>query len=225
MSNYEDGFDDFNLEQIGQRTGVFGGARLLKFDTDKYVTREGDVIGPERRFLCLGLVKMVQKFVQKKLVDIQIVPPNEKMPNVEEKNEEASREEWGPDPYNPGKMVGPYSRILVLKFIEEPALTRFAFVTKSVGGSIAVGDLSDKIKIIRRLYGSDTTAVVAPQTTLFKTKYGVRKRPHFEVTDRRKFGGKDDGGQPLPSTKGPLQLGASVAPPTLKEEVRDEVPF
>jgi hypothetical protein len=223
MSDYEDGFDNFNLEQIGLQAGAFGGARLLKFVTDKYVTREGDVIGPERRFICLGLVKVVQKFVQGRLVDTIVVPSNEKMPDVAKMNEEAPREEWGPDPFNPGNMVGPYSGVLVLKFIEEPALNRYAFVTKSIGGSIAVGDLSDKIKIIRRLYGPDMTAIVSPQTTLFRTKFGVRKRPNFEVKDRRKL---DDGsGEPLPPPDKPLTLGTTVASPTLREEMGDTIPF
>jgi hypothetical protein len=224
MSNYEDGFDDFDLEQIGQRTGAFGGARLLKFNTDKYVTREGDVVGQERRLICLGLVKVVQKFVQQKLVDTIIVPSGEAMPDVDEMNEKAPREEWGTD-LN-GNPVGPYVRVLVLKLIEEePALARFAFVTSSIGGNIAIGDLSDKIKIMRRLHGPSITAIVSPQTTLFKTRFGVRERPHFEAVAWRKLGGASGGGEPLPPTKEPLTLGTSVAPPTLKEETQDEVLF
>jgi hypothetical protein len=222
--NQDDGFDDFNLEQIGLQTGAFGGARLLKFDTDKYVTREGDVIGPEHHLLSMGLVKVVQKFVQGKLAKTIIVPPGEKMPDVERMNEEAPREEWGPDPFNPGNMVGPYSGVLVLKFIEEPALNRYAFITKSLGGCIAVGDLSDKIKIMRRLHGPDVTAIVSPQTTLWKTRFSVRKRPHFQVVGWRKLG-SDGNGEPLPPPKTPLTLGTTVAPPTLKEEMQDEVPF
>jgi hypothetical protein len=222
MGNYEDGFDDFNLEQIGQRPGAFGGARLLKFVTDKYATREGDVISPERRFICLGLTKVVQKFIQQKLVDTKIVPPNENMPDIERMNEEAPKEEWGTD-LN-GNPAGPYSRVLVLKFIEEPALTRFAFVTQSIGGSIAVGDLCDKIKIMRRLHGPEVTAIVSPQTTLFKTRFGVRKRPNFEVVAWRKLGG--EGGGKLPAAPQPLTLGTTVAPPTLREEMGgDTIPF
>jgi hypothetical protein len=236
-TNDEDGFDDFSLEQIGLRAGAFGGARLLKFVTDKFVTREGEVIGPERRFISLGLVKVVQKFVDKKLVDTIIVPSGKKMPDVDEMNEKAPREEWGAD-LN-GQPTGPYVRVLVLKFIEEPALTRYAFVTSSIGGSIAVGDLSDKIKILRRLRGPDITAVVSPRTTLFKTKFSVRKRPDFYVLGPRRLGGDDGGGQPLPRPKGALTLDAPVTPtpeaspmlgtpvesPTLREEMADEVLF
>jgi hypothetical protein len=225
MSNgNDDGFDDFSLEQIGQRTGAFGGARILKFVTDKFATTEGVVIGPEHHLISLGLIKVVQKFVQQKLVDTIVVPSGEKMPDIEKMNEEAPRTEWGPDPFNPGNLVGPYSGVLVLKFIEEPALNRYAFVTKSIGGSIAVGDLSDKIKIMRRLYGPDVTAVVSPQATLWKTRYSVRKRPDFQVVGWRKLGGGESG-EPLPPTNKPLTLGTSLASPTLQQEMQDEVPF
>ena len=100
-----DGLDSFSMEQIGQRTGAFGGARLLKYVTDHFVTREGEVIEPSREMIVLGLKKVVQKFVGQKLVDTIVVPDNEKMPDVAAMNEAAPREEWGTD-LN-GNPVGP----------------------------------------------------------------------------------------------------------------------
>ena len=45
MSNDEedDGLGSFDLEQLGMKTGAFGGARLLKYVTDHFITREGEV--------------------------------------------------------------------------------------------------------------------------------------------------------------------------------------
>ena len=169
MRNQEsDGLDSFSMEQIGQRTGAFGGARLLKYVTDHFVTREGEVIDPSREMIVLGLKKVVQKFVAQKLVDTIVVPDNEKMPDVAAMNEAAPREEWGTD-LN-GNPVGPYVRVLVLKMLDANTMDRFAFVTSSVGGSIAVGDLSDKTKVMRRLNGPNVAPVVSCAITNFKTR-------------------------------------------------------
>jgi hypothetical protein len=158
VQNYEpedDGLSTFSLDQLGQQVSTFGGARILKFVAGNYVTREGETIGPEREFVLLGLVKVVQKFVGKKLMDTIVVPPLEKFPDVDAMNEAAPREEWGPD-LN-GKMVGPYARILVLKLYDASTMDRYVFVTGTLGGMIAFGDISDKIKLIRRQKGKDTT--------------------------------------------------------------------
>jgi hypothetical protein len=227
-----DGLDSFSMEQIGQRTGAFGGARLLKYVTDHYVTREGEIIEPNREMIVLGLKKVMQKFVEQKLVDTIVVPDNERMPDVAAMNEAAPREEWGTD-LN-GNPVGPYVRVLVLKMLDAKTMDRFAFVTSSVGGSIAIGDLSDKTKVMRRLNGPNVAPVVSCSTTNFKTRYSMRKRPDFRVLRWIALGG-DGGGLPKPEpakslaaprpVKKALDIGTPVAEPTLKQETGDEVPF
>jgi hypothetical protein len=242
MSEYEtDGLSDFSLEQIGQRTGAFGGARLLKYVTDHFVTREGEAIEPSREMAVLGLKKVVQKFVGQKLVDTIIVPDGEKMSDLAAMNEAAPREEWGKD-LN-GNPVGPFVRVLLLKMLDVKTMDRFAFVTSSVGGSIAIGDLSDKTKIMRRFNGPNVVPVISCSVTNFKTKFGVRKRPDFRVLRWMALGG-GGGGLPKPEPKKflaaptvpaveqqettigkPVAFGTPVTPPTLREETQDEVPF
>jgi hypothetical protein len=88
-----DGLDNFSPEQIGRKTGAFGGARLLKFVDGHFVTREGEEIGPDKELVVLGLKKVVQKFVGRKLLDTIVVPDGEKVPNLTEMNDAAPREE------------------------------------------------------------------------------------------------------------------------------------
>jgi hypothetical protein len=228
-----DGLDNFSMEQIGQKTGAFGGARSVKYVTDHFVTREGEIIEPSREMLVLGLRKVVQKFVGQKLVDTIVVPDNEKMPDITAMNEAAPREEWGTD-LN-GNPVGPYVRVLVLKMLDVKTMDRFAFVTSSVGGSIAIGDLSDKTKVMRRLNGPNVAPVVSCSVTNFKTRFGLRKRPDFRVSRWIALGGDGGGGLPKPESAKPLAaptpvskalgIGTPVASPTLKQEMEDEVPF
>jgi hypothetical protein len=118
------------------RSGAFGGARLLKYTTDHFCTREGETIGPERELAVLGLKKVVQKFVGKQLVDTIVVPDGEKVPDIEEMNRTAPQAEWsvGLD----GKPQGPYTLVLVLKLLDPINMDRFAFITSSKGGAIAI---------------------------------------------------------------------------------------
>jgi hypothetical protein len=173
-----DGLSDFNLEQIGRKAGTFGGARLLKFVDGRFVTREGGEISGGKELLALELKKIIQKFVGRKLMETTVIPDGEKVPDLEAMNDAAPREEWGTD-FN-GKPVGPYVLVLLLKLIDIVTLDRFAFVTNTTGGSIAVGDLSDKVKIMRELRGLNVSPVVALSVTTFKSaNFGPRKRPDF----------------------------------------------
>ena len=228
-----DGLDNFSMEQIGQRTGAFGGARLLKYVTDHFVTREGEVIDPSREMIVLGLKKVVQKFVAQKLVDTIVVPDNEKMPDVAAMNEAAPREEWGTD-LN-GNPVGPYVRVLVLKMLDAKTMDRFAFVTSSVGGSIAVGDLSDKTQGHAAAQWSQRRArrVVRDHQLQDPIQPEEAARLSCAALDRarrRRGGGlpKPESAKSLaaPSSVGKaLGIGTPVAEPTLKQETGDEVPF
>ena len=251
VQNYEeedDGLATFSLEHLGQKVSAFGGARLLKFVSGSFVTREGEIIDSNREFILLGLVKVVQKFVGKKLVETIVVPTREKFPDVDKMNEAAPREEWGTD-LN-GKSVGPYVRVLVLKLLDAATMDRYAFVTSSMGGKVAFGDISDKVKLVRRLKGAHVTVAVTCEAIKMKSSYNPHgvPRPHFRIVRYVALGD----GAPLPPALAPKTLPPSTsaaspttsAPPTtpttaappildlptvpqpsLREEMADELPF
>jgi hypothetical protein len=177
----DDGLSSFSLDQLGQRKSAFGGAKMVKFNNGVYATREGETIGPEREQILLGLVKVIQKFVGKKLVETIIVPPREDFPDIDAMNEGAPREEWGVN-LN-GDAAGPYVRVLVLKLLDAKTMDCYAFVTQTTGGSIAVGDITGKVKIMRRIRGPNVTAVVSCQSATMKSNYNPRgvRRPEFKV--------------------------------------------
>ena len=179
-TDYEpDGLDSFSLDQIGRKTGAFGGAKILKFNKGDFFTREGEVMSAADEFLSLGLKKFIQKFIDKKLLDTIPVPDGEKA-NVTELNEKAPRAEWGPD--LSGKIVGPYKLVLVLKLMNIVTLDLFAFVTDSVGGGIAIGALSDKAKIVRRMNGPNVSPVITLGSGTFKSKdFGLVKCPELRI--------------------------------------------
>jgi hypothetical protein len=199
----DDGLSNFDLGQVGMRSGAFGGARMVKYVTDRFVTREGETIGPETELAVLGLKKVVQKFVGKQLEDTIVVPDGQKVPDIGELNRAAPQGEWGIG--LDGKPQGPYTLFLVLKLLDLKSMDRFAFVTQSKGGAIAIGDLTDKVKIMRRFRGPDIAPVVALCTTPFRiNRLNItRKRPDFRVKRWIKLGG---GGGGLPAPEGPKPL-------------------
>lgn len=211
MSNYEnedDGLGSFSPSQLGMKTGAFGGARILKFTKPTFTTREGEVIEPTRELLSLGLVKVVQKFVGKQLLETIPVGPRDDFPDVEAMNLAAPQAEWGIG--LDGKPKGPYSRLLILKLLDLATMDRYAFITSSIGGSIAVGDLSDKCKIRRRLQGNNVAPIVTLGTTLFKTHFNPNdRRPDFKIVRWIELAGDPA----LTKPAAPLQLGSGAAAP------------
>ena len=107
----------FSVEQLGKKVGTFGSARIMKFNSGVYKTTTGEIITAKREFYLMGLIKVMQKFVGKKLITSFVVPPHDPIPNLDKMNDEAPQEEWGVNPFN-GKPQGPWSYILALKLLD-----------------------------------------------------------------------------------------------------------
>jgi hypothetical protein len=126
-------------------------------------------------------------------------------------NEAAPREEWG---FAFGKPQGPFSKLLVLKLLDAATMSRYAFITRSIGGSMAIGDLAAKIKIRRRLQGPNVTPVVSCRSTKYRTSFNPNDlRPHFEPL--RWIELKGDAALAKPAE--PLKLEGSTAAPAVPE--------
>ena len=155
--------------------------------------------------MVLGLVKLVQKFVGKKLLQTIVVPQRGNFPDVDKMNDEAPREEWGVDLNN--KPVGPFVRTLALKLLDASGkFNSYAFVTTSIGGGIAFGEISDKIRTIRRLKGDDLTAIITMGTIKMQSsfnKHGV-PRPFFQIVQLTRLAG--DRSSALPTSVPPVPL-------------------
>jgi hypothetical protein len=241
----DSGFDDF----VGSDTGgTFGGARLLKFVSDRFATREGETIDQIRQLAAVAVEKRLQKFVGKKLIETIIIPSGKHGPDLEELNEKAPREEWGTD-LN-GQPRGPWSRLLLLKLIELSQLNRFAFITSTIGGGIAIGDLADKVKVVRQFRGPGVIPIVSLGVTTFRNRHGgVTNRPDFKIHKWIRLAGAEavtaapapqlpaNSNQSAtetarvvnesPMTTAPLSTTAieTVTVPSLAEEMGDSLPF
>jgi hypothetical protein len=57
-----------------------------------------------------------------------------------------------------------------------------------------------------------------------KTKFGMKQRPHFKIIDWRDLSGEPQAAI-TPPTPPMREVGASVKPVSLKEEMADEIPW
>jgi hypothetical protein len=117
-------------------------------------------------------------------------------------------------------------------------MDRYTFPTGTVGGGIAVRDLAEKTKWMRRIRGDKVCAVVALSNMHMNTRFGGRQRPHFVVKRWVRFGGDAKPALPGP-TPSPTPIGATTEPakteplpgmqpvsePTLSEQMGDDSIF
>src|SRR5213076_1020510 len=78
--------------------------------------------------------------------------------------------------------------------LQPQSLDRFTFATNTVGGSIAIKDLVDRTKWMRRFRGENVHPVVTLSDRFMATRFGGRQRPHFNIVRWITFG---DGGPAL----------------------------
>ena len=133
----------------------------------------------------------------------------------------------GPD----GKRRGPYQAQYVLYLLNLATMDRYTFPTGTVGGQIAVREVVDKTKWMRKLRGANVYPVVTLSDTFMPTRFGGRQRPHFEIKrwvsfgpDERALSARLGQTQAIESAAQNAEQPRIVAKPTFSEEMNDEIP-
>jgi hypothetical protein len=174
------------------------------FDADAADPTASPIKGPEKRFKDGGYVEFgdevdeeTNKYaVRQKLQGWQklerdcppeyvmrkIGEPRPARPHVDEAN-------WPLDlngkPAHPWKLTN----YLVLLNIETGEISTFS--TNTIGGNIAIGELSDQVEMMRQEMPG-AVPIIALQSKDMPTQYGGTKpRPYFKITGYRQRGGAD----------------------------------
>ncbi len=233
FTGFEDGVEGDDQPQGG---GVIKG-RIIKFTNEfSWVTNDGEELLPSLELVAVDIARLVQKWINQKPEETIIVLPGQKFPDVQAMNEKAPRSEWREDLNR--KMVGPWQMQYLVYLLDLQTLDRFTYPTATVGGGIAVRDLADKTKWVRKFRGPNVNAVVTLSDTFMKNRFGGRQRPHFII--KRWIGLDAEGALAAPKllvleggatakpepTVSPTQPGIhEVNEPTLSEELNDDLPF
>jgi hypothetical protein len=247
-----DSFEGFQSEEGEEQGGgsVLTGTRRVKFSNDaEWLFADDETeVAADREFLAVDVLRIVQKFVDQHPVDEPIIlEPGQKFPDIKALNDAAPKEEWGED-FN-GAPCGPWQGQYIVRLLDPATMEKFSFVARvnTIGSTIAVNDLVDRTRWMRRMRGDHVYAKVKLGDVFMNTKYGGRQRPCFVITGWVGFGG----GQALSGSTNPALPPANtkemldrfageakpaeepkensaglhtIEPPSVAEEVDDEIP-
>jgi hypothetical protein len=133
---------------------------------------------------------LVQRWKGEKVVEEIIKQPGMTLPKVAELNDRIPKKEWekGID----GKPRPPWEHCVVLYLLCEATAEKFTYASATIGAHIAVEELKDRVTWMRKLRGATVCPLVKLSSKPFKTKFGMRTRPHFQIVGWCELGGNGD---------------------------------
>jgi hypothetical protein len=222
-----DGYEDRVEGDEGSQTNRIIQGRMVKFTNDITWETDTEEIPPDREFVVIDVIRVVQRWKDQLPIETRILAPGEKFPDVKALNAAVPQDEWieGPD----SKLRGPWQAQYVVYLLDPATMDRFTYPTDTTGGGIAVRELVDKTKWMRPCRGEHVYPVAKLSDTFMKTKYGGRQRPHLVTRPDGWIG--LDGDQrmlegPVGKTVEPpsrVPEAAKVEGPSLAEETGDNV--
>ena len=231
FAGYEDRIEGDDRQQIG---GVIHGSIVKFTNTAEWMTRDGQELSPDLELVAVDIGRIVQKWEDQTPIETIILEPGQKFPNIEELNETVPRSEWTDGPN--GKPRGPWQAQHIVYLLNMTTMDRFSYPTGTTGGSIAVRELVDRVKWMRRFRGQHIFPVISLSDTHMKTRFGGRQRPHFII---RRWVNLGPEGKALPAPTPELERFAAgpakpaevatadpptVDEPTLGEQLNDFIP-
>jgi hypothetical protein len=151
FATYDDSVEGSENEQAQGRRVIQGA--VVKFTNEaKWVTRGGAEVPANLELVAVDVARIVQKWRDQQPVETIILGPGEKYPDLKKKNEETPQSEWekGED----GQLCGPWQTQHVVYLLNPETMDKYSFPTGTIGGSIAVRDLVDKVQWMRRYRGA-----------------------------------------------------------------------
>jgi hypothetical protein len=195
-----DGFEGYEDRTEGDDRSEGGGVirgSLLRFSNEAaWLLRDDEEMPAGLELAAVNVIRVVQKWKDGLPEETIILEPGQKFPDVEKMNEAAPKAEWveGPD----GKKRGPWQAQHVVYLLNLETMDRYSYPTGTVGGGIAVRELVDKTKWMRRLRGENVHPVVTLSDCFMNTRFGGRQRPSFTIKKWINLG--DDKVLPTPSS-------------------------
>jgi hypothetical protein len=206
-ANSDDGWSDTAAEIESQ---VLRG-KLLKFADWRWTKgTESDEVEKGTQLVAIGTAAAWVKWTGGKPVQYVLRQLGEKLPHRDELGDHDDfLWELGPD----NKPRDPWQNTRFVYFLDPVSMEMLTFSTPSGGGRSAVINLADQIKRMRELGRSSALPVVELGAGPMPTKFGLKSKPLFKIV-KWYGGGSKNGGGPK-----------EIAPPSLKEELNDDIPF
>src|SRR6516165_12480330 len=203
-----DGFESYDDSVEGHDRPPSNQGSILKFTNEaRWITREGEEIPPTKELIAIDIGREVVKWSTDKEVPPArtILAPGQRFPDIEKLNAETLQSEWIETP--DGRMRGPYEAQHVVYLLDPVTMTRYRYPTGTVGGHIAVRDLVERTRWMRKVRGENVYPVINMSDVYMSTRYGGRQRPRLVIRRWITF----DGGNALPPSPAPALVGAAEA--------------
>jgi hypothetical protein len=157
---------------------------IIKFRDSTYLANKTEELqqaphGPT--FVALGACTAWVRWKNNKPVEHRITQPGQAHPWREDLGDD-DQTEW--ERGLGGLPSDPWRDTRYLYLLNPRTGKAYTFVTDSVGGRMAVGELKDAIMTVRQAQPG-ALPVVQLATSSMKTKYGIKPRPDFKIVDWR----------------------------------------
>jgi hypothetical protein len=202
----DDGFD-----------GSLQSGRLLKGMFAKWTDSAGwhdrDGMALPSLVLVIAVFEFLQRWSNKK-PDIITEKP---LPDPESLNASIPQSEWELD-LN-GKPRPPWAHAVGAYLVDPASGAIFTYANSTMGAHMAIDQLREATVVMRSLRGMRVTPLVKLTSRPFKTSFGMRTRPFFEIVEWRKPPGEDStlpASKPLPQLTGPATAPAAPAAPAAR---------
>jgi hypothetical protein len=167
--------------------------------TDAAHWTDRDGLAPPSPMLVIAINEVLQRWKNNKVEIIASKP----LPNIEELNSAIPMGEWEKGVDN--KPRPPWAHTVVVYFVDLGTGAFFTYVATTTGAHMAYDALRESVLTMRALRGTRSMPLVRLEERPFKTNFGLRTRPHFQIIDWKEPGGDNNALPPKPSTP---QLGS-----------------
>jgi hypothetical protein len=167
----DDGWDAVPTSDSGMIRG-----RLAKFTDGHYPINKSSEPADDRELAVFGVVTLWIKWVGNK-PEHRVTQPGQRHPDRDEMGD-LDQELWeaGLD----GKPKDPWQDTRYLYLVDPNTGEEITFTTPSAGGRKAIGDLKNQIANVRRAHAA-AIPIVRLESEMWKTKFGLKRKPLFRV--------------------------------------------
>jgi hypothetical protein len=200
--------------------------RLIRGEIAKAVDgiwsiKNGGNFPPKTQLLALSTATALQHWQDGLPVETIVKTPGKPFPSVAKLNEAIPANTWelGID----DKPRPPWVLVEAVYLLDPKTAAIYTHINSTVGTSIAVRNLRDKVKMMRMLRNSKVVPLVELDSRPMPTKRGIKMRPEFTIIEWLDFATTT---VPVPETAKPMieHMGQPVEEPTLSEILDDGIP-
>jgi hypothetical protein len=198
LTPYEPGLEDDDGFHGSHSGRLLRGSYLKWTDADHWVDRDG--LTPPSPVLVVAVNEVLQRWKANKAEVISDKP----LPNPAQLNDAIPISEWELD--KNGQPRKPWAHVVVVYLVDVATGQFYTYIAATAGAHIAYEALKEAVVIMRTLRGTRAMPVVNLSERPWKTNFGWRRRPDFQIVGWKTPG--DDTkmvpAKPTPQISGPV---------------------